>query len=686
MPFTPDLATPGTPLRGGSKTRNSWTTASRALVIWVLPAFLSLYLKIYVMSELGGFVRLSRSLNGISLSIAAWLGLFRADIFVCFLGVPIFLLLLNRFLPSRWGAVATGAISGSAFTLLSIQLRSLDVVGRYVSLGMMKVALGWGLHEAGANLAYLSMRGMIEFAAGLAAIILATVWAARKAGHPISSGTQQTLRIGAEAYLLALTIVLAAGWRSVLPTTPYHESSAVRAVASLWEGNAIDRGEFTRYGYQAVRGREVFSVPRMTSAELIRRFQDLVHAPAPLADSPYFGKERGDNVLFFILETTPDEFLPADDDLKQFPNLARLREHSFVGERHYTTLPMTTAAVFSIFSSWYPNDSFLGVRGFPSGYDAPVFLPALNSIGYETAAFSPVRYLGEQDERIYRGVGFEEEHLPEQVLTGYDRDSSWRAERKAADIATLHLLEGSMNQWMESKRPFVAAFLPQISHFPYPDNYPPNSTENIRNRARALLAVQDSWLGELMDLLQRHGELDKTIIVVVGDHGRRTRLENPNLPRGTIYETSYHVPLLIYAPQTLNHTERIPWITSHIDIAPTVLDLLGVERDRSLEQGSSIWNPGLKGRTTFLLGQPTFGADGYASDGKFYMWNYLSDSVFENNKASFNFTDVVPRNSAVEREVKTEIANLVQLEAAWHDQFCQPALRPSGSTFAAAGR
>ncbi|MGH9717001.1 MAG: sulfatase-like hydrolase/transferase [Candidatus Acidiferrales bacterium] len=638
------------------------------------------------MSELGGFARLSRSLNGIAFSIAAWLGLFRADIFVCFLGVPVFLLLLNRFLPSRWGAVATGAISGSVFTLLSIQLRSLDVVGRYVSLGMMKVALGWGLHEAGANLAYLPMRGIIEFAFGLTGIVLATVWAVRSAGHPVSSATQQTVRIGAEAYLLALTIILAAGWRSVLPRTPYHESSLVRAVASLWEGNAIDSGEFTRYEHQAVRGREIFSVPKMTSAELIRRFRDLTHSPAPLTDSPYFRKERGDNVLFFILETTPDEFLPADDDMKQFPNLARLRERSFVGDRHYTTLPMTTAAVFSMFSSWYPDDSFLGIWGFPSTDDVPVFLPRLEKLGYESATFSPVRYHGEQDHWMYRAVGFQEEYVPDQGLTSYQDGSSWRAERKAADLATLHLLEGSMNQWMESKRPFVAAFLPQISHFPYPDNYPANSTENIRNRARALLAVQDSWLGELMDLLQQHGELDKTIIVVVGDHGRRTRLENPNLPRGTIYETSYHVPLLIYAPRTLQRTDRIPWITSHIDIAPTVLDLLGVERDRTLEQGSAIWNPGLKGRTTFLLGQPTFGADGYASDGKFYMWNYLSDSVFENNKASFNLADAVPRDSAAEREVKTEIANLVQLEAAWHDRFCRPASRSSRSTFASVGK
>ena len=55
---------------------------------------------------------------------------------------------------------------------------------------------------------------------------------------------------------------------------------------------------------------------------------------------------------------------------------------------------------------------------------------------------------------------------------------------------------------------------------------------------------------------------------------------------------SFHVPLLVYAPEALRSTSNIASLTSHIDIQPTVLDLLGLEKGREFEQGSPIWRHG----------------------------------------------------------------------------------------------
>jgi arylsulfatase A-like enzyme len=147
-------------------------------------------------------------------------------------------------------------------------------------------------------------------------------------------------------------------------------------------------------------------------------------------------------------------------------------------------------------------------------------------------------------------------------------------------------------------------------------------------------------------------------------------------------ESAYHVPLLIYAPRTPDHTEGIPWITSHIDLAPTVLELLGIASDQQSEQGSPIWNPGLADRTTFLLGQPTFSADGYVSQDHSYMWNYLSDSVYANSRAFFDLGDFVPTGSPVDLEVKANITMLLSIEGAWHARFAQLAKAKEKTVFA----
>jgi hypothetical protein len=269
-------------------------------------------------------------------------------------------------------------------------------------------------------------------------------------------------------------------------------------------------------------------------------------------------------------------------------------------------------------------------------------------------------------------VGFRETFVPDAAVTGYQQGSSWKADRMAADIATLHLLETNLDRWIASGHKFAAAFMPQIGHLPYPDSYPVDSSENMRERGRAVLALQDAWLGELMDLLEKRGQLDKTIIVVFGDHGRRYLSENPNLRRGTIDETTFHVPLLLYAPRTLNHTESIPWITSHIDVAPTLLDLLGTKEGRDSEQGSAIWNPGLADRTTYFFAQSMFGADGYVSHDKFYMWHYYSDSVYANSQAFFDIGNFIPPQSPVARDVSTNIIKMIMIEKAWHTRFSQP--------------
>jgi hypothetical protein len=648
-----------------------WVASSRFLLIWLFPALLGVYMKWHAMADFGGSAKVLHYLGFGRLTVGDWLGFFRSEILVGFLIVPLALLIINRFVSLRWAAILTGLLSAGLLVLLVIQLRALHEVGRYISIQMMWLALGWGLHEPGANAGYLSATGILATLLALFGMGIVIAWALKAGRRGISNRAQFAVRIAAEVYLLCIVVILAAGWRAGVSATPYHEGTIVRAVASLWNENAVETGEFAAFDFGRTKEPPPNNLPPMSDAEIVKHFRELTQTPVPVEDPRYFGKESGDNLLFFVLETTPEEFLPAYDDMKQFPNLGRLRAKSFVADRHYTTLPVTGCALFSVFSSWYPIDSLRGAWGFTSGDEAPDLLPRLNADGYETGAFTPLRYMAETDQAMYRAVGFRDEYVPSSGLASYDPSAGWKAARVSADVATLHLLESKVDQWTSSGRRFAVAFLPQIGHFPYADSYPPGSTENLRERGRAIIALEDSWLGELMDLLQKRGQLDKTIIVVLGDHGRRNARENPNLRRGTIDETAFHVPLYIYAPHALNHAENIPSLTSHIDITPTVLDLLGVRDRRDSEQGVALWNPGLADRTTFLLAEPTFGADGYASRGKFYMWNYFSDSVFANSEALFDMTDFLPPQSPLSRHVTSQITQLVTLEKAWHVHFGQ---------------
>jgi membrane-anchored protein YejM (alkaline phosphatase superfamily) len=308
---------------------------------------------------------------------------------------------------------------------------------------------------------------------------------------------------------------------------------------------------------------------------------------------------------------------------------------------------------------------------------APDFLHRLGSLGYATAVYSPTRYAGGMDEALFRSIDFKEQIFPDPDgllpnVSGYDGQASWKTKRIALDLATLNLMKEDLNRWLAAGRKLAVAFVPQVGHLPYPDLDPREEGENLVGRGRAMIAMQDAWLGEILDLLEKYGQLDKTVIVILGDHGTRTLREDPSLRRGTIDESSFHVPLFIYAPRTLAHEERIPWLTSHIDVAPTVLDLLGIQGGRGSEQGTPMWDPLLAERTTFLFAEPFFGADGYYSQGNFFMWHYLSDVVYVNSQARFDTSEIVPRYSSQAGDVTRSITKMVGLEKAWHARFSEP--------------
>ncbi len=656
--------------------KSPWLDSARFLIVWLPAVAMAFYVKWYTMTSLGGFSKATRSMGYLTLSFRRHLSFFNGEILLGFLVIPVVLLILNRYLGRWWAAIVTPLVSVAFVVLFAIQLGALKEVGRYISLHVIGIAIGYAILEPGAT-NYVSPRQIALLLFSLAIIAAAVTWSVKRYGHLYSDKTLRTARMAAELGVFAIVVVLASGWHTSEFQTPYHESTFARSVVSLWREKSVDTGEFADFNIDRLKQRDLKSLDSVSSPDLIDLYRGLVNAPVPQIDPRYFGKEQGDNVLFFVMETTPDDFLPADDDMSQFPNMRRLREHSFVGTQHYSTLPFTDHALFSVFSSWYPLDTLRSVRGFPASDVTPNFLYHLNSTGYDSAAFAPITGPNNPDEPVYAGVGFKNRYYfdPKSVLPALpalDGQPAWKKYRVGADLVTLKDLESHLDGWIGSHQKFVASFFPQIGHFPYPDVYPEDSEDDLRTRGRAIIAQQDAWLGELMDFLQQRGQLDHTIILVFGDHGRRNSHENPNIRRGTIDETSYHVPLLIYAPRTLDHTERIPWLTSHIDLVPTVLDLLGVKRDQSTEQGAPIWNSALAKRTTFFFGQPMFGADGYATDGKFFMWHYYSDMVYENSRAAFDDTNFIMRQSPAGRDVTSKISTMVDLSAAWQVRFAVP--------------
>ena len=146
-----------------------------------------------------------------------------------------------------------------------------------------------------------------------------------------------------------------------------------------------------------------------------------------------------------------------------------------------------------------------------------------------------------------------------------------------------------LDRCLGGRAAFFVTYLPIAGHHPYETPEPGPFPDNDEfGRYRNALQYGDAALGRLIDGL-RAARLDqKTIWVVLGDHGEAFGQHEGNYGHTFhLYEENVRVPFLIAAPGLVDKQIRGSQVISLLDTAPTMLDLLGLPVPKGY-QGSSV--------------------------------------------------------------------------------------------------
>ena len=141
------------------------------------------------------------------------------------------------------------------------------------------------------------------------------------------------------------------------------------------------------------------------------------------------------------------------------------------------------------------------------------------------------------------------------------------------------------------------------------DGVPPLGPEtatpdrDVRARLEMLLAVDES-VARIVALLEEAGTLERTVLVVMSDHGYFYGEHALNEERRLAYEETARIPLIVRFPPVAVAGATPAQLVQTIDLAPTVLELAGVT-DPAPRQGRSLV-PLLRGeqppwRTSILM-------------------------------------------------------------------------------------
>lgn len=101
-----------------------------------------------------------------------------------------------------------------------------------------------------------------------------------------------------------------------------------------------------------------------------------------------------------------------------------------------------------------------------------------------------------------------------------------------------------------------------------------------------LLAV-DEGLARIMDLLEKRGELDDTLILYLGDNGFMFG-EHGLIDKRTAYEESMRIPMLARCPALFPAGSVVEQVVANIDIAPTLLAAAGLRAPEGMAGSNAL--------------------------------------------------------------------------------------------------
>jgi arylsulfatase A-like enzyme/tetratricopeptide (TPR) repeat protein len=284
------------------------------------------------------------------------------------------------------------------------------------------------------------------------------------------------------------------------------------------------------------------------------------------------------NILLVTLDTTRADHLGCyGHQPARTPNLDRLAREGVRFARVYCPAPLTLPSHCSIMTGLDPVAH--GVHN--NGHDLPpgpkTLAEILKGYGYSTSAFVSSFSV---DSRFGLDRGFDvyddtfRSELPFKTLN---------AERRAEETFA------RFSRWLESngENRFFSWVHYYDPHWPY-DPPSPYKEEFAGRPYDGEIAYMDRYVGALLDRLREKGILERTIVVVAGDHGEGLG-DKVEIGHGIfLYEETLRVPFIIYNPAVFPHSRVIESQVRLGDLAPTILEIIGLKHETVGMKGQSL--------------------------------------------------------------------------------------------------
>lgn len=342
-----------------------------------------------------------------------------------------------------------------------------------------------------------------------------------------------------------------------------------------------------------------------TSNKDVKWLADYFNSVTPTKKNEYTGMFEGYNVIQLVIEGFSGYVI----DPELTPTLYKLTHEGFIFNNYYTALHFTSTS----------NGECQTLLGLYPKNGNPITMKRTGELG-TNCYFSLAQQLAREGYEVlgYHGNYDMYGRLVSHTNLGYD----WRQYQSGLELEMgetkplwpqrdSYVIEASVDDYINSDKPFHVYYLTISGHMPYSNNRivaPYRDTvralpysETTQNYVATAMEV-DKALEVLLDKLEAAGKLDKTLIVATGDHipyfnvdtleelsGRKfgSSADMEALKESNIDFDVYKNSLILWSA-SMEEPVEVDKVCCQVDILPTLSNLLGLEYDSRMLDGSDI--------------------------------------------------------------------------------------------------